>query len=175
MNGEAMARPLTNATTYRFAAPMQRMDGDFAWHYIEFPHDVQELFGTKGTVRMKGTINGVAVDRALMPTKRGLHIIIVGGDIRRAAKLRKAGDLANVELRLNTEPEKLDLPEELAETLDFLPEMKAQWDQLKPGVQRSMCYWIGSGKTVPTRVKRVAELLKRLETGKGWYGTGQRP
>ena len=55
----------------------------------------------------------MAVDRALMPTKRGFHILIVGGDIRRAAKLRKVGDLANVELRLNTEPEKLDLPEEL--------------------------------------------------------------
>jgi len=110
----------------------------------------------------------VAVDRALMPTKRGFHILIVGGDIRRAAKLRKVGDLANVELRLNTEPEKLDLPEELAEILDFLPEMRAQRDQLKPGVQRSMCYWIGSGKTVPTQAKRVAESLKRLET----VGTG---
>ncbi len=168
-----MARPLTNATTYRFAAPMQRMDGDFAWHYIEFPHDVQELFGTKGTVRMKGTINGVAVDRALMPTKRGFHILIVGGDIRRAAKLRKVGDLANVELRLNTEPEKLDLPEELAETLDFLPEMRAQWDQLKPGVQRSMCYWIGSGKTVPAQAKRVAESL--IETGDGRRLVRDRP
>ncbi|MBS1942596.1 MAG: YdeI/OmpD-associated family protein [Bacteroidetes bacterium] len=46
--------------------------------------------------------------------------------------------------------------------------MRAQRDQLKPGVQRSMCYWIGSGKTVPTQAKRVAELLKRLET----VGTG---
>jgi hypothetical protein len=155
-------------TTYRFTAPMQRMGGDFAWHYLEFPHDVQELFGTKGTVRVKGTINGVAMDRALMPTKSGIHIIIVGADIRRAAKLRKLGDMANVEVWLNTEPEKLDMPEELAETLDFLPEMKAEWDQLKPGIQRSMCYWIGSGKTVPTRAKRVAVLLKRLETGEGW-------
>lgn len=163
-----MARSLTYGTTYRFAAPMQRMDGDFAWHYIEFPHDVQELFGTKGTVRMKGTINGVAVGRALMPTKRGIHIIIVGGDIRRAAKLRKLGDMANVEIWLNTEPEKLDMPEDLAETLGFLPEMKAEWDQLKPGIQRSMCHWIGSGKTTPTRAKRIAELLRRLETGEGW-------
>ena len=95
-------------------------------------------------------------------------MIIVGSDIRKAAKLRKVGDLANVEIWLNTEPEKLDMPEELAETLDFLPEMKAAWDQLKPGIQRSMCYWIGSGKTLPTRAKRVAVLLKRLETGVGW-------
>jgi hypothetical protein len=155
-------------TTYRFTAPMRRLAGDLAWHYLEFPHDVETLFGTKGTVRVKGTINGVAVDRALMPTKSGIHIIIVGADIRRAAKLRKLGDMANTEVWLNTEPEKLDMPEELAETLDFLPEMKAEWDQLKPGIRRSMCHWIGSGKTVPTRAKRVAVLLKRLETGEGW-------
>ena len=160
---------------WKFTAPMQRMEGEFKWHYLVFPHDVLELFGTKGRVRVKGTINGVAVDGALLPTKSGLHMIIVGGDIRRAAKLRKVGDLAEVEVWLNTEPEKLDIPEELAETLDFLPEMKAAWDLLKPGIQRSMCYWIGSGKTVPTRAKRVAELLKRLETGEGWHGTGQRP
>lgn len=175
MDGEAMERDLGSERIIRFTAPMQRMDGDFHWHYLEFPHDVMELFGTKGNVRVKGTINGVAVDRALMPTKSGFHIIIVGGDIRKAAKLRKMGDLANVEVWLNTAPEKLDLPEELAETLAFLPEMKAAWDQLKPGMRRSRCYWIGSGKTVPTRAKRVAELLKRLETGEGWYGTGQRP
>ena len=73
--------------------------------------------------------------------------------------------LAQVEVWLNTEPAKLDLPEELAETLDFLPEMKTAWDQLSPGMQRSMCYWVGSAKTVATRAKRVAELLRRLETG----------
>ncbi|MBK8340900.1 MAG: DUF1905 domain-containing protein [Flavobacteriales bacterium] len=157
-----MAKP---ERTFVFTGPMEKMEGRFAWSYLEFPHDVEKLFGRRGMVRVKGTINGVAVDRALMPTKSGYHIIILGGDIRRAAKLKKAGDLAQVEVWLNTEPTKLELPEELAETLDFLPEMKVAWDRLNPGMQRSMCYWVGSAKTVATRAKRVAELLRRFETG----------
>ena len=157
-----MAKP---KRTIVFTAPMEKMSGQFAWSYLEFPHDVEQLFGRRGNVRVKGTINGVPVDRALMPTKSGYHIIILGGDIRRAAKLKKVGDLAQVEVWLNTEPTQLDLPEELAETLDFLPEMKVAWDQLNPGMRRSMCYWVGSAKTVATRAKRVAELLRRFETG----------
>ncbi|MBK7086098.1 MAG: DUF1905 domain-containing protein [Flavobacteriales bacterium] len=162
-----MAKP---KRTIVFTAPMEKMSGQFAWSYLEFPHDVEQLFGRRGNVRVKGTINGVPVDRALMPTKSGYHIIILGSDLRRAAKLKKAGDLAQVEVWLNTEPTKLELPEELAETLDFLPEMKVAWDQLNPGMRRSMCYWVGSAKTVATRAKRVAELLLRLETG--YFTTG---
>lgn len=75
-----------------------------------------------------------------------------------------------VELRLDPEPNRVDIPEELAETLDFFPEMKAAWDQLKPGMQRSMCYWVSSGRTVVTRAKRVAGLLRRFETGEFQVG-----
>lgn len=153
---------------------MHRMDGEFAWHYLEFPHDVEQLFGTKGNFRVRGTINGVAVDRALMPVKGGRHIIIVGGDIRRAAKLRQVGDIAEVEVWPHEAPEKPDLPEALKDTLDFLPEMKAAWERLKPGRQRNMCIWIGGARTPATRAKRIAELLRRLETGEGWTPSSPR-
>ena len=159
--------------SWKFTAPLERMTGRFAWSYVEFPYDVEKLFGKRGNVRVKGLINGVAVDRALMPTKSGYHIIILGGDIRRAAKIKKVGEPVKVEVWLNTEPAKLDIPEELAETLDFIPEMKAAWDKLTPGMRRNMCYWVGSAKTTPTKAKRIAELLRRFENGH--FQVGQRP
>ncbi|MBK6831846.1 MAG: DUF1905 domain-containing protein [Flavobacteriales bacterium] len=39
--------------TWKFSAPMERMTGRFAWSYVEFPHDVKELFGKRGDVRVK--------------------------------------------------------------------------------------------------------------------------
>ena len=45
-----------------------------------------------------------------------------------------------VEFRVHPDPTQVELPEELAETLDFIPEMKAGWDKLTPGMQRSMAY-----------------------------------
>ncbi|MBP6312342.1 MAG: DUF1905 domain-containing protein [Flavobacteriales bacterium] len=159
-----------NSKTYTFTAPMERLTGDNTWYFIEFPYDVVKEFGTKGRVRMKCVINGIAADRALMPTKSGYHMIILGGDIRRAAKLKKQGDLVHIELWADPEPDKVTIPEALAETLDFMPEFKAGWDKLTPGIQRSMCYWVASAKTEPTQAKRIAELLRRFETGHVNFG-----
>ncbi len=165
--------PKKKPQTWKFSAPMERMAGRFAWSYLEFPHDVYELFGKRGEVRVKCLFNGIAADRALMPTKSGYHILVLGADLRRQAGVKKPGDQVRVELWLDPHPDRINIPEELAETLDFIPEMKAAWDQLKPGMQRSMCYWVGSGKTIPTRAKRVAELLRRFETG--YFQVGQGP
>ena len=160
--------------TYRFTAPLEKMNAQMAFTYVEVPIDVEHEFGTKGRVRVQGTVNGVAVDRALMPQKSGVHIIILGGDIRRAAGIKREGDRVQVEFWKHPTPDQLDLPEELAETLDFLPEMKAAWDKLTPGMKRSMCYWVGSAKTEATRAKRVAELLRRFEVGDFQVGKGRR-
>lgn len=97
--------------TYRFTAPLERRKTDLTWYVVEFPHDVQQEFRTKGRVRMKGLINGVAVDRALMPQKSGAPIIVLGGDLRRAAKLKKEGDLVSVEIWLDPGPDRVEVPE----------------------------------------------------------------
>jgi uncharacterized protein YdeI (YjbR/CyaY-like superfamily) len=82
--------------------------------------------------------------------------------------------MVHVEFWEHPDPDTVDLPEELAETLDFIPEMKTAWDKLTPGMQRSMCYWVGSAKTTSTRAKRIAELLRRFETGAFQVGKSQK-
>jgi hypothetical protein len=169
-----MAKKKPAPKTYRFTAPLEKMNAEMAFMYVEVPLDVEKEFGTRSRVRVQGTVNGVAVDRALMPQKSGVHIIIIGGDIRKAAKIKRVGDPVQVEFWKHPSPDELELPEALAETLDFLPEMKAAWDQLTPGMKRSMCYWVGSAKTEATQAKRVAELLRRFEAGDFQVGKGRR-
>lgn len=158
----------------KFSATLEKMPGRFAWTFVEFPHDVEKLFGKRGSVRINGTINGVPMDRALMPTKSGYHLIVFGADLRRQAKV-KAGDTARFEVWRNPRPNEIQLPEELQETLDFFPDFKAGWEGMRPGMKRSMLIWINSAKTLPTRAKRVAELLKRFETGHAWFAPKNKP
>lgn len=153
---------------YRFTAQVEKAEGRFPWTYVEFPHDVERTFGTKGHFRVLGTINGVPMDRALMPTKSGYHMIVLSADLRRKARVR-VGDMAAVEVWPHPEPDKVVPPEELRETLDFLPEFKAAWQKIRPGMQRNICIWIDQAKTMQTRAKRVAELLRRFETGHPWF------
>ncbi len=158
----------------RFSAVLEKMDGRFAWTFVEFPHDVETLFGKRGSVRIKGTVNGVPMDRALMPTKSGFHLIVLGNDLRRQAKV-KPGDTALFEVWLNKKPDEFQLPEELQETLDFFPEFKAGWERVRPGMKRSILIWLNSGKTIATRAKRVAEILRRFETGHAWFPKSKHP
>lgn len=160
------------AKVHRFNAPIEQAEGKGGWSWIEFPHDVFKFYGTRGRVRMKGTLNGVPVDRALMPTKRGTHVIIVSADLRRKLKAR-VGDTVRVELWRNADQDEVIVPEELQETLDFMPEFNTAWKKLSAGTRRSMCFWVSSGKTVDTRAKRVAELLRRFETGHAWFRRGR--
>jgi hypothetical protein len=129
---------------------------------------VSKVFGKGGAVRIKGRVNGVPMDRALMPTGRGVHVIVLGQELRRKAKV-KVGDQAHFELWLNTTPDEMELPDELRETLDFLPDFKKGWENMRTGMKRSIMIWINSGRTVPTRANRVAELLRRFETGHEWF------
>jgi hypothetical protein len=156
----------------KFTAELEKMPGRFAWTYVEFPHDVEKLFGKRGVVRVKGMINGVPIDRALMPRKSGYHMIVLSAQLRKKAKV-EVGERAAFEIWLNDRPDELELSEELKETLDFFPEFALAWKKLRPGMKRSMCIWINSGKTVATRAKRVAELLRRFDSGHPWFGGRQ--
>lgn len=149
---------------FRFTATIDRPVSKGWFATIDFPHDVEKLFGTRGRVRVKGTINGVKVDRALIPTKAGVHVIVMSGALRKAVKAG-FGDVVEVVIKRNPDQDEVIIPEALKDTLDFLPEMKAAWDKLTPGMQRGMCYWVGSAKAEATQAKRVAELLRRFEAG----------
>ena len=166
--GQKTAKPIAQVGTIRFDAVLEKMSGRFAWTYVEFPQDVERMFGRRGTVRIKGTVNGIPMDRALLPTKSGFHVIVLGTDLRRQAGV-KPGDLARFEVWLIKRPEELSIPDELRETLDFFPGFKEGWDAISTGMKRSILIWVNSGKTVPTRAKRVAEILRRFETGHAWF------
>jgi len=170
-----MAKKSDPTTVYRFTAPLEKQVGRFGWSYVEFPHDVKEIFGKRGEVRVKCRFNGVPADRALMPTRSGFHILSLSGALRKAAGLKKIGDPVRVELWLDPEPDHIHVPMDLSETLDFMPELKQAWEKVTPGLRRSMCLWIDSGKTAPTREKRIAEVLRRLENGQlRWNGPAEK-
>lgn len=162
--------PKRDDRRFRFTAPMERQPGRYGWSYVAFPHDVQEIFGRRGEVRVKCLINGVPADRALMPTRSGLHIIALSATLRRQAGIEREGDEVEVELWADPEPDSIDVPEELAATLVFMPDLATDWNKLTPGVRRSMCYWIASARTSSTREKRVVELVRRWEHKEAPFG-----
>ncbi len=150
--------------TYRFDAVVELREGELKSWFVRFPHSVEEEFGTRSSVRIKGTMNGLPIDRALIPMGDGSHYILLNTEMRRKMGLR-AGSPVAVIIAENDKPEELDLPEELAACFEMEPEAQRLFEGHIPSVRRNVVYWIASAKTPETRAKRAAEMLHRIMTG----------
>jgi hypothetical protein len=130
-------------------------------HFVRVPVSVTKFFAAKGSVRVLGTMNGVEVDRALIPNGEGGHEIIVGTDVRKKTKVEE-GQKVVFEIYRNPAPNEIDIPEELSAAIEMEPEAIRKFAKMTPGMKRNMVYWVNSGKLPETRVKRAVEILRRI-------------
>lgn len=130
-------------------------------HFVRVPSRVTKFFGTKGRVRVLGTMNGEAIDRALIPDGEGGHEIIIGTDVRKKTKSVEGGKVV-IEIYRNPSPDEIDIPEELTAAIEMEPEAIQKFAKMTPGMKRNMAYWVNSGKLTETRVKRALEILRRI-------------
>lgn len=160
--------------TYRFAAELERFEGKGAWFYILYPHSVEEEFGTKGRLRVLGSMNKIGgkiidVDRALIPQGDGTHVFILGGELRKQLGV-VLGDTVEMAFHVNPDQDAIDVPEELEIALEMEPELKAIYDRQTTGMKRGMAYWVNSAKRPETRAKRAAEIMRRIASGELVFG-----
>ena len=130
-------------------------------HFVSVPSSVTKFFGERGSVRVLGTVNGIEVDRALIPDGDGGHQIIIGTDVRKKIKAVEGTKLV-IDIYRNPNPTEIDIPEELIEAIAMEPEAVRKFEKMTPGMKRNMAYWVNSGKLPETRAKRAVEILRRI-------------
>lgn len=130
-------------------------------HFVSVPVSVSKFFGERGSVRVLGTVNGIEVDRALIPDGEGGHHIIIGTDVRKKLKAVE-GTKLSFDIYRNPNPTDIDIPEELSAAIEMEPEAIRKFAKMTPGMKRNMAYWVNSGKLPETRAKRAVEILRRI-------------
>lgn len=137
--------------------------GELHYTVVFAPSEVVAALPGGGPLRVAGEVAEMPVEGALMPTD-GRRYLMVPRDLMRERGL-KVGDTVEVRLSLS-DPDAVDVPNDLRLALNAEAELAGAWDALTPGRRRGCAHRVASAKRSETRAKRVDEIVAALREGR---------
>ncbi|MGA8188030.1 MAG: YdeI/OmpD-associated family protein [Candidatus Sulfotelmatobacter sp.] len=132
------------------------------------PVDVPEFFGTRARVPVRGTINGFPFRSSLMPCG-DRHMMPVNKTLCQGVGV-KPGDAVEVVMERDEEAPTVEALALLKKALAKNKAAKANWEKLAFTHKKEMAVSIEGAKQEETRARRLAKVVKVLETGTKWAG-----
>ena len=148
-----------------FTAVIEKSDDGMDTAYVSIPYDVQEVYGTRGQVRVKATFDGHPYRGILSNMGTGCHIIGLRKDIRQTIG-KQVGDKVKVEIEQDFEERIVELPADLKKELSKSKKALEFFESLSFTNRKEYALWISSAKREETRQKRLSEIVPRLLNGK---------
>jgi len=149
------------AVAKSFKAVLERMPSNLGWTIVRIPLDVPKIWGTRGTLKVKGEINGFAFRTALFPTGRGYHYLLVNKRMQAGAHA-VPGDTAEFRLEPDTAKREAVFASELERALSEDHTLRRWYDKLSYSMRKWIGDWVAQPRSPAARVRRSDQIAERL-------------
>ncbi|MGH7784987.1 MAG: DUF1905 domain-containing protein [Candidatus Binatia bacterium] len=143
------------AGTIVFTTPLERMQGDYAWHILRVSREAVTPLGLSGSSRRVVCVlnDSVSIQCALFPVKTGGYFITVSRKLRDRLGIAE-GDKVRVSIAKDESKYGLPVPKELLEVMRHDHEGDRLFHALTPGNQRLAIRLIDIAQDVDKRIHR---------------------
>jgi Domain of unknown function (DUF1905)/Bacteriocin-protection, YdeI or OmpD-Associated len=146
---------------------LKKMQMKGGWTYVEFPNIPKHLKQPFGWVPVKGTIDGYEIKQfKLWTMASGNMFMPVKAEIRKKIK-KEEGDW--VHIILYYDDSSLVIPEEFLVCLMDAPKAYSFFQSIRDTSKKHYIDWIYEGKSLETRVNRIAKAIEKMEKGLKLY------
>lgn len=142
-----------------FEAVIQRTDGGGA--FVEFPGDVETLFGVKGRVPVTVTFDGLPYRGSMVRMGRPGHLLLILKEIRERLG-KNEGDRIRVVVALDDKPRIVELSKDVASAFRRGGVLTA-YRKMSFSHQRESALWIEEAKQTKTRKRRIDRAVEKLK------------
>jgi len=134
--------------------------------FVRIPFVVEEVFGTKGQVKIKACFDGKVEYRGSIANMgMGCHTLGITKEIRK--KINKTfGETVSVELERDTEERIITIPIDVYGLLENNLKAKEFFDSLSYTERKEYIRWIEEAKKVETRATRIEKFIVKLNNKK---------
>ena len=132
--------------------------------YFAVPFSAHDVFGTKGQVKVRGTIDGIPYRNSIAPMGDGTHVMLINREIRDATG-KDVGDSIHVVMELDTEERTVAIPDDFQTALSANQQAKAHFDGFSYSQRKLYVDWVMVAKKPETRARRIQDAVQRLSEG----------
>ena len=156
---------MSKSRTINFKAPLLQ-HGKMNAAYVEFPFDVEDLFGKKGQVKIKAMIDNKILYRgSLANMGYDCHVLGITHEVRRQIN-KTFGDIIDIKLEQDLEERVVSIPDDVQTQLNKSKRASEFFESLSFTHRKEYMRWIESAKKEETRKKRIVEFIDKMKAGK---------
>jgi hypothetical protein len=134
------------------------------WTRLTLTRSASARLGSRGKVRIGGTVGGREFESVAIPNGDGTHSILFTKIVLSATGTR-AGERIAAKIRVLQGPRPIVVPIELRRLLSQDAKVEGRFRELAPSHRRAWAEYVGAAKLPATRERRAAVAVGRIASG----------